>query len=321
MTTPTPSSPKRTSSTHPLGSPPPFGSRFLTPAHSVWSKNAWDHVAPPSDQAERIAAALERQRAQPVSEELRQKYNTSPSRYWDSFYALNHSNFFKDRKWLQLEFPELLAAALPNAGKQTIFEPGCGVGNALFPLLQANENPALCLIGCDYSKKAIDVIHANPLYQTAPPGQLRAEVWDLSSPLGLPASIPQGSVDIVLLIFVLSALHPSEWHNALSNIHSALKPNGLLLLRDYGRHDLTQLRFRTNRLMGENLYVRGDGTRVYFFEPEDLARLFTGTPAYPLPPHPLFSILQLGVDRRLLVNRKRQLKMYRVWMQGKFRKL
>jgi tRNAThr (cytosine32-N3)-methyltransferase len=33
---------------------------------------------------------------------------------------------------------------------------------------------------------------------------------------------------------------------------------------------------------------------------------------------PRFSIEQLGVDRRLIVNRKRQLKMYRVWMQGKF---
>jgi tRNAThr (cytosine32-N3)-methyltransferase len=39
------------------------------------------------------------------------------------------------------------------------------------------------------------------------------------------------------------------------------------------------------------------------------------------PLQPLFTIEQLGVDRRLLVNRKRQLKMYRVWMQGKFRKL
>jgi tRNAThr (cytosine32-N3)-methyltransferase len=36
--------------------------------------------------------------------------------------------------------------------------------------------------------------------------------------------------------------------------------------------------------------------------------------------HPLFAITQLGVDRRLLVNRKRQLKMYRVWMQGKFQR-
>ena len=38
-------------------------------------------------------------------------------------------------------------------------------------------------------------------------------------------------------------------------------------------------------------------------------------------PHPIFTTEQLGVDRRLIVNRKRQLKMYRVWMQGKFRKL
>lgn len=35
-------------------------------------------------------------------------------------------------------------------------------------------------------------------------------------------------------------------------------------------------------------------------------------------PHPLFVAEQLGIDRRLLVNRKRQLKMYRVWMQAKF---
>lgn len=36
--------------------------------------------------------------------------------------------------------------------------------------------------------------------------------------------------------------------------------------------------------------------------------------------YPLFTIKQLGVDRRLIVNRKRQLKMYRVWMQGKFQR-
>jgi len=35
---------------------------------------------------------------------------------------------------------------------------------------------------------------------------------------------------------------------------------------------------------------------------------------------PPFTTIQLGVDRRLLVNRKRELKMYRVWMQGKFRR-
>lgn len=37
--------------------------------------------------------------------------------------------------------------------------------------------------------------------------------------------------------------------------------------------------------------------------------------------HPLFDTVNLGIDRRLIVNRKRQLKMYRVWMQGIFRKV
>lgn len=370
---------------------PPFGARFLTPEQDVWSQNAWDHVPPPDDQDEVIAAAIAKQKAAPVPEEEKQKYNEKPAKHWDNFYKANAGNFFRNRKWLHLEFPELVRAAEPDAGPMTIAEIGCGAGNAVFPLLSANRNPDLSLRAYDYSSHAVKVVQTNPLYEAPPAGNIHAAVWDLASQ-SLPPGLAPGSVDIVILIFVLSALHPREWRQAITNIHTLLKPGGRVLFRDYGRHDLTQLRFKTGRLLEDNFYIRGDKTRVYFFELDELALLFTGArvpasfrttdtetvededegahtpsapstpapstpaqPSSPAPPsvsrpttpsaapaaqprtggavHPLllepaegaegarFAIEQLGVDRRLLVNRKRQLKMYRVWMQGKFRKL
>ncbi|OCB89958.1 methyltransferase [Sanghuangporus baumii] len=416
---------KTASSVHDvLAEKPPFGSRFLTDDADVWSKNAWDHVPPPDDQHERIASSLARQRAKPVPEEEKTKYNEKPAKHWDNFYKMNADKFFRNRKWLHTEFPELVAATHPNAGPVTIAEIGCGAGNSVFPLLAANQNPDLHLYAFDYSSHAVKLVQHNEHYLSPSAGSIRSSVWDLTSTAGLPEGIAPSSIDIVVLIFVLSALHPNEWARAVSNIYKMLRPGGLVVLRDYGRHDLTQLRFKEGRLLEDNFYIRGDKTRVYFFELDDLAVMFTGSPAQteykmiptpkivyedeenshingkavedaplhtpgaqrsqlstppsvegadmvltestlpnrtdgrtcplfsssgesesstsihlslpsintsphpasrnsPLdcPPHPLFSIEQLGIDRRLLINRRRQLKMYRVWMQGKFRKL
>ncbi|KAG2141935.1 S-adenosyl-L-methionine-dependent methyltransferase [Suillus clintonianus] len=404
--------PKLSSSVHDINAEkPPFGSRFLTQDSDVWAQNAWDHVPPPEDQTETITASLARQRLVPIPDDDKKIYNEKPAKHWfffssdfalftltpsidrDNFYKTNADNFFRNRKWLHLEFPELLAAAEPNAGDITICEIGCGAGNAAFPLLTANKNPNLMIRAYDYSTHAVKLVQTNALYSSPPVGKIEAAVWDLSSLEKLPQGVEPGTVDIIVLVFVLSALHPDEWGKAIANIHKILKPGGLVLFRDYGRHDLTQLRFKSGRLLEDNFYIRGDKTRVYFFELDELALIFTGsrtspaqktstmtevvdededneatslpvpsqiaspashTPAetpipgsddtldlassgpslfpssvvhpnllHPLthcPPHPLFTIEQLGVDRRLLVNRKRQLKMYRIWMQGKFRK-
>ncbi|KAJ9121088.1 hypothetical protein QFC24_005069 [Naganishia onofrii] len=265
----------------------------------------------------------------------------------------------------------------------------------------------------------------------------------------LPEGVEPGTVDIAIMIFVLSALHPLEWQRAIANVYKMLKPGGMVFIRDYGRYDLAQLRIKKGRMLDENFYIRGDGTRVYFFDAAELSEMLTGsktayepvqveqqppttvevenedgsvtishtpaegaevtpetdadaglegklaalttnsesaaplstrfrppgstvpepriefhahsTPTLPtdaktdkvvpggsegeaspiagettasplnpfagdhaelgIPDHPLFKIDQLGVDRRMLVNRKKQLRMYRIWMQVKARKL
>lgn len=184
---------------------------------------------------------------------------------------------------MHLEFPELVEMTREGAGKRRVFEIGCGAGNTVFPLLQRNENEELEVFACDYSREAVQVVKNNPLYKvhsgaaggalpgkgddgesaTTGKGRCHAFVGDLSSPNGVASEsdITPGTLDIVVLIFVLSALHPREWAQAMRNVHSLLKPGGLVLVRDYGRHDLPQLRFRKGRLLDENFYVRGDGTR------------------------------------------------------------
>ncbi|QLQ81444.1 hypothetical protein HG537_0F02050 [Torulaspora globosa] len=305
----TPVSEETENSTTRLGRDDPFefGKRTLTENVDVWDHNAWDNVEWGEEQIKSAEEKIKAQYDHPVSEFDKKLYNGNPARYWDIFYKNNKENFFKDRKWLQIEFPCLYAATKKDAGPVTIFEIGCGAGNTFFPILNENENEHLRVIAADFAPKAVELVknseNFNPKYG-------HAAVWDLANPEGdLPDGVEPHSVDIAVMIFVFSALAPDQWEQALANLHKVMKPGGKILFRDYGRYDLAQVRFKKNRLLEDNFYIRGDGTRVYFFTEEELREIFTNGS---------FIENRIGTDRRLLVNRKRQLKMYRCWLQAVF---
>lgn len=300
-----------------------FGTRQLEEGDDIFAYNAWDHVEVDSQYDEFIAQQTELQRQNQVSDFDKKRFNEQPEKWWDKFYGNNNANFFKDRKWLVHEFPVLGKVTEEAYGPVTVLEVGAGAGNTAFPVLAMNKNPQLKLHACDYSKKAINVIRNQEAYVNQSNKILQADVWDAAGET-LPPGLEAGSVDVLVMIFIFSALSPSQWQQALRNITALLKPGGEVLFRDYGRGDLAQVRFKKGRYLEENFYVRGDGTRVYFFEENELRDIFTGK---------MFSdkneggettdaleVIDFAVDRRMLVNRQRKLKMYRCWMQGRFRK-
>lgn len=313
-----------------------FGQRFLSTDDDVFTYNAWDHVTPDEEHILYSEEQYAKQRSAPVSDFDRERFNAQPEKWWDLFYKQKSASFFKDRKWLVQEFPILAEVTKKDAGPKVVLEVGAGAGNTAFPVMRMNENPELQVVAADFSKKAVETMrNAEDYTRHDMVGSMRAEVWDVAGDT-LPEGVQEESADVVVMIFIFSALSPAQWTQAVKNVWRVLKPGGEVLFRDYGRGDLAQVRFKAGRWMGENFYVRGDGTRVYFFDKDELVRIWSGDrdkvqqlEAESGEPtkngdgaveEPQFDILNLDVDRRLIVNRQRRIKMYRCWMQGRFQK-
>jgi len=281
-----------------------FGSRILKDESKVFEYNAWDNAEWDEKQEEEAKEIIKKQKLNPVDSEMKKKYDSNANEYWNEFYAKNTNKFFKDRHWLRTEFPELFEIKGNEPFK--IFEIGCGAGNTVFPILEESQNPNLFIYAADFSKVAVDIVKNNPNFNEK---NCKAFVYDITSD-DIPEYIKPHSLDICICIFVLSAINPNKWETACNNLQKMLKPGGYVLFRDYGRYDLAQLRFKKDRYLDTNFYVRGDGTQVYFFTTDEIKNIFGK----------YFELEQNSVDRRLIVNRLKKLKMYRVWIQGKFKR-
>lgn len=93
----------------------------------------------------------------------------------------------------------------------------------MFPMLLESKNPELFVYGCDFSSTAVDVVRSNPNYDEK---RCKAFVWDLGGD-DIPPEVEPESMDVLVLIFVLSALHPDRWDQAMNNLYKVRVGEGL----------------------------------------------------------------------------------------------
>lgn len=243
---------------------------------------------------------LEKQNSRLVPEYKAKQLELYSQKHWDLFYKRNQTKFFKDRHWTTREFEALLDCK--NDSQKVMLEIGCGVGNLVFPLIEEGLN--YYFYACDFSPRAVELVQQHKLYDENIVKAFQADITTDS----VFDHLTEESLDIVTLVFVLSAIHPEKFNNSLRNIFKLLKPGGILLFRDYGLHDMAQIRFKPGHKISENFYMRQDGTRSYYFSTEFTKKLFTEAG---------FCIIANAYVHRRTVNKKKNLDVGRIFLQSK----
>ncbi|XVF35310.1 hypothetical protein REPUB_Repub18cG0134500 [Reevesia pubescens] len=214
----------------------------------------------------------------------RDKYERDAKKYWDQFYRRHQDRFFKDRHYLDKEWDQYFS----GSGRKVILEVGCGAGNAVFPLI--STYPDVFVHACDFSQRAVNLVKAHKDFTET---CVSAFVCDLTAD-DLSKQISPGSVDVVTMIFVLSAVSPEKMPLVLLNIKKVLKE-----------------RFSSkDQKISQNFYVRGDGTRAFYFSNEFLTSLFKQQG---------LDVEELSLCCKQVENRARELVMNRRWVQAVFR--
>lgn len=287
-------------------------SRVLQAEDDVFSQNAWDDMEWTDDMFKQAKERIEEQRkeAECLSIDLK-KVEDSVDLKWNEFYHTHGDKFFKDRRWIFSEFPEILPYIEEGGPQSSLLEVGCGVGNAILHVIESNKNSNFNVYCCDVSSNAIETLKQRDVFLKNSK-QITAFQADVCKDFDLiRQETGLESLDFITMIFTLSALRPEFMKKVIENLTKLLKPNGMIFFRDYAQYDMTQLRFKGRSYLGENYYLRVDGTTSYFFSQDLVDNLFTAAG---------LKKVELKNDNRLLVNRSKSLKMWRCWIQAKYRR-
>lgn len=266
----------------------------------------WESLKGPKVLSTEEQQMLEQQNSRLVTEFKANQLEANAHKHWDIFYKRNDTRFFKDRHWTTREFQELIDEA-DNDSKRVLLEVGCGVGNFIFPLIEDQFNKNYFIYACDFSPRAIEFVKQNPLYDES---IIKAFQCDITTET-IFHTIADGSIDLISMIFVLSAIHPNKFDVVFQSLYRLLKPGGILLFRDYGLHDMAQIRFKAGNKIGDKFYMRQDGTRSYYFSTEELEEIVRKAG---------FEVIVNDYIHRKTVNIKENVDKDRIFVQSKFTK-
>lgn len=131
--------------------------------------------------------------------------------------------------------------------------------NDVVMMMQANNTCTAAV--SDVSATAVSNLQSQAESMGILSDRLQAFVSDATDPVNYarasaPFETKFGLADIVLLIFTLSAVSPDAMGQALQTAWTQLRPGGMLLIRDYGRFDMTALRFPPEQRIADGLYFR-----------------------------------------------------------------